>query len=156
MRLVIQYTRWKAHHFADVRDIREEHWKTSRKLPISDDLSPEGVKKMMGFLKGAVEETTYYGVSEAYWRLALVDGAGATKVLTEKGYVNVPVAKPVVLSPIYMQGSEVDIEDHAFVEEATGQVREVDLELDSTPVPHGTVVQILDEWGDPVQTTEVI
>jgi hypothetical protein len=162
MRLRLQYTKHRhwAGRYTGPESVPEEDWKNYKALTIEKDVLTlnDGVSAMQT-LKKIVEDTTHaYGISEAYWRLVLED-AKTTRVTITGGESVKLTNKVRAISPVYKQGVDTvdvnDIFDLAWSGEATGEEPLPSL-LDKTPIPDGTVVQILDEWGEPINTTEVV
>lgn len=159
MKLLLQYSRarhWSNNYPEGAASIPKSHWKTLKtETIVLETVTLEDVERAMATLKSLVEETTYSGISEAFWRLVVEDDR-ARVVKFGSGSMTFDGGSRQI-SPAYKQGiDKVDVNDHTWSDEdAPGEEPLLDL-LDKAPIPDGTVVQILDAWGEPVDTTEVV
>ena len=146
--LLLQYTKWRIHTYGGTPPTDSEHWKywgsRAKWLAVVDDYAdPTAIRVGLERMTEIVTGDDYVGVSDAYWRLIWIDNDDVGQ-------------RPHLIAGPVPQSAKTTAKDV----EATLDIALVEPEplpqLDATKVPSGTVVQILDEWGLPINTTEVI
>lgn len=126
-----------------------------------DNFKPETVEKALDMLESAIAEPHHspFNTTHGVWRLVYWR-RGIPVTVTLSGGRTIDIDRRIVSGP-FRQGADAgQVDREAARRRIFPTEQEVPEEpslptLDETPVPTGTVVEVLDEWGLPTGSTEV-
>lgn len=134
----------------------KKSWESS-----GDNFKPATVEKALDMLEDAILEAHHspFGTTHGVWRLVYWRRGIPVTVTLASGRT-IDIDRRIVSGP-FRQGADAGkVDREAARRRIFPTEQEVPEEsplpaLDETPVPAGTVVEVLDEWGLPTGSTEV-